>query len=428
MAIGTILTVGVQIGVSLINQHYNKKNLEEIKKIQQEAKSAAQKRSLERDYQKFQRSCEYQYKMEKEAHTERLKAIEQEFLTSFDKMAHNANLSSHYPLNISPYIISRSVIPISGTQISHSRQEVFCILTNSNDKLFNKEVIPYIDNILCNMIATYWNKESLHTMCYFSNTWNDRLSFCDEDIDNLKSTIATPTIAVTPYFERNEDGEYTIDVKLNMWGIGSEVSCKLSTDIRFDTIPVKYTTQQIDELIQKLIPSMICATAQSIDVYYWESYHLPPILPALITKNLIQVDKDVRNSFKDAYLVFYNTLVLGKSYNSLQNVSDFSLLKDVALINQCNFPGNNIRFLNDLSLLLDSSDEVEPVIRNSFVHLYESRTGEKFNSISKVRVELLQKFDIDLIRSMVMIAKEKGSLTISKDLISVIKNKIQYWS
>jgi len=428
MAIGTIITVGVQIGVSLINQHYNKKNLEEIKKIQQEAKSAAQKRSLERDYQKFQRSCEYQYQMEEEAHTERLKAIEQEFLTSFDKMAHNANLSSHYPLNISPYIISRSVIPISGTQISHSRQEVFCILTNSNDKLFNKEVIPYIDNILCNMIAIYWNKESLHTMCYFSNTWNDRLSFCDEDIDNLKSTIATPTIAVTPYFKKNEDGEYSIVVKLNMWGIGSDVSCQLPTGARFDDIPVKYTTQQINELIQKLVPPMICATAQSIDVYYWESYHLPPILPALITKNVIHIGKDVRRSFKEAYLAFYNTLVLGKSNNSLQNVSDFSLLKDVALINQCNFPENNIRFLNDLSLLLDSPDEVDTVIRDSFVHLYESRTGEIFDSISKVRVESLQKYDIDLVRSMIAIAKESGTLLITKDLVNVVKSKIQYWS
>ena len=428
MAIGTILTMGVQIGVSLINQHYNKKNLEEIKKIQQEAKNAAQKRSQERDYQKFQRSCEYQYQMEEEAHAERLKAIEQEFLTSFDKMAHNANLSSHYPLNISPYIISRSVIPINGIQLSHSRQEVFCILTNSNDKVFNKEVIPYIDSIMCDMIATYWNKGSLHTMCYFSNTWNEHISFCDEDIDNLKSTIATPTVAVTPYFEKDDDGKYTIVVKLNMWGIGSEVSCQLPTGVRFDVIPIKYTTQQIDELIKKLVPPMICATAQSIDVYYWESYHFPPILPALIAKNVIQADKDVRSSFKEAYLAFYNTLVLGKTDNSLQNVSDYSLLKDIALINQCNFPDNNIKFLRDLSLLLESSDEVEPVIRNSFIHLYESRTGEKYDSISTVRVEFLQKYDIDLIKSMITIAKRRGTFLITKDLINVVKNKIQYWS
>lgn len=428
MAIGTILTVGVQIGVSLINQHYNKKNLEEIKKIQQEAKSAAQKRSLERDYQKFQRSCEYQYQMEEEAHTERLKAIEQEILTSFDKMAHNANLSSHYPLNISPYIISRSVIPISGLQLNHSRQEVFCLLTNSNDKVFNKEVVPYIDSMLCNLIASYWNKNSLHTMCYFSNTWNESLSFCDEDIENLKSTIATPTIAVTPYFEKNEDGQYTIVIKLNIWGIGSEVSCQLTTGIRIPSIPVKYSTVQVDELVRKLIPPMICATAQAIDVYYWESYHLPPLLPSLIFNNTIILDGSTRGSFKDAYFALYNTLVLGKTSDAISTLPGKALVADASLISQCNLPENNIKFLNDLTLLLDSSDEAESIIRNSFVHLYESRTSEQFDTISTVRVELLQKYDVDLIRSMIAIANKKGALSISKDLISVVRKKIQYWS
>lgn len=420
--------MGVQIGVSLINQYYSKKNLEEIKEMQQKAKKAAQKKSLERDYQKFQRSCEYQYKIEEEAHTERLKSIEQEFLTSFDKMAHNANLSSHYPLNISPYIISRSVIPISGMQLNHSRQEVFCILTNSNDKIFNKEVVPYIDNILCNLIASYWNKDSLHTMCYFSNTWNDQHPFCDEDIDNLKSTIATPTIAVTPYIERKEEGEYTIVVKLSMWGIGSEVSCLLPTGMRFDATPVKYTTLQIDKIISKLIPPIICATAHTIDVYYWEAYHLPPILPALISNNIIQLDSEVRNSFKDAYLAFYNTLVLGEENDTTNSLPDASLLKDVALINQCNYPDNNIKFLNDLSLLLDSPEEAESIIRNSFIYLYECSTGEKFESISSVRVDLLHKYDIDLIRSLIIIAKKTNNPNLCKDLVSVVKNRIQYWS
>ena len=419
--------MGVQIGVSLINQYYSKKNLEEIKEMQQKAKKAAQKKSLERDYQKFQRSCEYQYKIEEEAHTERLKSIEQEFLTSFDKMAHNANLSSHYPLNISPYIISRSVIPISGMQLNHSRQEVFCILTNSNDKIFNKEVVPYIDNILCNLIASYWNKDSLHTMCYFSNTWNDQHPFCDEDIDNLKSTIATPTIAVTPYIERKEEGEYTIVVKLSMWGIGSEVSCQLPTGMRFDAIPVKYTTQQIDKIISKLIPPIICATAHTIDVYYWEAYHLPPILPALISNNIIQLDSEVRNSFKDAYLAFYNTLVLGEESDTTNSLPDTSLLKDVALINQCNYPDNNIKFLNDLSLLLDLPEEAESIIRNSFIYLYECSTGEKFESISSVRVDLLHKYDIDLIRSLIIMAKKNRNPLLSDDLVSVVKNRIQYW-
>lgn len=421
--------MGVQIGVSLINQHYNKKNLEDIKKIQQKAKSDIQKNMLERDYQKFQRSCEYQYKIEEESHAERLKAIENEFLSSFDKMAHNANLVSHYPLNISPYIISRSVIPINGTQFKHSRQEVFCVLTNSNDKVFNKEVVPYVDDTLCNLIASYWNKDSLHTMCYFSNTWNECLSFCDEDIDNLKSTIATPTIAVTPYFEKNEEGGYLLIVKLNMWGIGSEVSCQLSTGIQFDTIPIKYSTQEIDKTVAKLIPPMICAIAQAIDVYYWETYHLPPLLPSLISDGKILLDDiTMKRTFREAYVTLYNTLVLGWTSNVEKTIPDTSLVSDVALVNQCNNPYVNIKFLNDLSLFIDSSEEIETLIRNSFVYLYESRTGDKYESTSAIKLSLLQKSDMDLIRLLIRIAKQTQNHLLTEDLLSVVKNKIQYWS
>lgn len=426
----TLTLIGLQIAASLINQKYNEKNLKEIKEMQQKAKSAAQKRMVERDYKKFQRACDYQYQIETEAHTERLRAIEQEFLTAFDKMAHNANLGLHYPLNISPYIINRSVIPIKGTQLNHSRQEVFCILTNSNDKLFNKEVIPFLDNILCNTIASYWNAESLHTMCYFSNTWNERIPFCDEDIDNLKSTISTPTITITPYFEKNEEGGYALAVKLNIWGVGSEISMHLPTGLQFDSIPAKdkYSTHQIDDIVAKLIPWMICATAQAIDVYYWETYHLPPLLPSLISQGKILLDDAAKASFKKSYVALYDTLVLGRTDGIVKTLLETSLISDVALINQCNNPDDNIKFLKDLACLIDSSAETESLIRNSFIYLYESCTGEKYESISSVKVGLLQKDDMVSIRSLIQIAKQTQNNLLAKDLISIVKNKIQYWT
>ena len=419
--------MAIQVGVSLINRNNSQKSLNEIKKIQQKARIAAQNNLLERDYQKFQRACEYQYKIEEESHEERLKAIECDFLTSFGKMAHNANLSLHYPLNISPYIISRSVIPVNGAQIGHFREEVFCVLTNSNDKVFNKEVVPYIDSTLCNLIASYWNEDSLHTICYFSNTWNERISFCDEDIDNLKSTIVTPTIAVSPYFERNEDGQYVLVVKLNMWGVGSEISCQVPTDLQFSTIPIKYSTKQIDDIIVKLVPRMIGALAPAIDVYYWETYHLLPLLPSLISKGKIFLDDTTRISLKESYVALYNTFVLGRVDNEIRNNTETSLVSDVALINQCNNPSNNIKFLEDLLILIDSSLETETLIRNSFVHLYESRTGEKFISFTSVKAYLLQKNDMDLIRILILLAKQNQNHCLVKELVSVVKNKIQYW-
>lgn len=425
--VGTLITLAVQAGISLYNQRKNNENLAEIKKMQQDAKIAAQKHSLERDYNKFLRSCELQTKIEEESHVERLKNLNQELHDSFEKLAHNANLNSHYPLTISPYVIGHSVIPISGSELSHSRQEIFCVLTNSNDKTFNKEVIPYLDNTLSNLIASFWNQGSMHTMCYFSNSWKENVVFCDEDIDNLKSSIVTPTITITPYFEKDNNG-YNISIKIHMWGIGSELSAVIPSGLHFDTIPLKYTTSDINNIVVGLSTSMICIAAQNIDVYYWTVYHQAPLLPSLISENHIKLSDDLREEYNNNYIGIYNAFVLGEGNDLQIATQNISQLKDIAIINQCNFPEKNLKFLNDLSTLLGASDMTRSIIQDSFVSLYESTTGEKFSSFSSVRVDLLQKRDVDLIRSLVSIAKKSNNTSLHKQLVNVIKQRIQYWS
>lgn len=427
LEVGTLITLAVQTGVSLYNQRANNKNLAEIKKMQQDAKIATQEHSLERDYNKFLRSCELQTKIEEESHAERLKNLNQELLNSFEKLAHNANLNSHYPLTISPYVIGHSVIPFSSTELSNSRQEILCILTNSNDKTFNKEVIPYLDNTLCTLIASFWNQGSMHTMCYFSNSWKENAVFCDEDIDNLKSSIVTPTITITPYFEKDNNG-YKVSIKVHLWGIGSELSAVIPSGLHFDAIPLKYTTSDINNIVIALSTSMICIAAQNIDVYYWTVYHQAPLLPSLITDKHIKLSDDLRKEYKNNYIGIYNAFVLGNCTDFQIAKQDLMQLKDVAIINQCNFPENNIKFLNDLSSLLDASDITRPIIQDSFVSLYESTTGEKFSSFNSVRVDLLQKRDIDLIRSLIIIAKQTNNLSLYRELANVVKQKIQYWS
>lgn len=427
LEVGTLITLAVQAGVSLYNQRANNKNLAEIKKMQQDAKIATQEHSLERDYNKFLRSCELQTKIEEESHAERLKNLNQELLNSFEKLAHNANLNSHYPLTISPYVIGHSVIPFSSTELSNSRQEILCILTNSNDKTFNKEVIPYLDNTLCTLIASFWNQGSMHTMCYFSNSWKENAVFCDEDIDNLKSSIVTPTITITPYFEKDNNG-YKVSIKVHLWGIGSELSAVIPSGLHFDAIPLKYTTSDINNIVITLSTSMICIAAQNIDVYYWTVYHQAPLLPSLITDKHIKLSDDLRKEYKNNYIGIYNAFVLGNCTDFQIAKQDLMQLKDVAIINQCNFPENNIKFLNDLSSLLDASDITRPIIQDSFVSLYESTTGEKFSSFNSVRVDLLQKRDIDLIRSLIIIAKQTNNLSLYRELANVVKQKIQHWS
>ena len=137
ITLGTAVTMLVQVGVSYYNQKKNRENAEKIRQIQQEAKQASQENSLRRDYERFLRSCQFQIEMENESRKERLAGLHQEFLDSFKKMAHNATLASHYPLRISPYIIQKSVVPSVAEQLEDTREEILCILTNSNEQAFN---------------------------------------------------------------------------------------------------------------------------------------------------------------------------------------------------------------------------------------------------------------------------------------------------
>lgn len=424
IATGTLITMGIQTIVTLVNQRLNSKNAAEIKKMQQQEKQEIHQHSIERDYKRFQRSCKLQLQLEKDAHKERLKVINQELLNTFDKMAHQANLCSHYPLNISPYVIAHSVIPTNGTQLENTRQEIFCLLTNSNDSIFNKEVIPYIDMALGNLISSYWNQDSMHTMCYFTNTWNENKAFCDEDIDNLKSTIVTPMLTVTPYFEKSDNG-YRIVVKVNIWGIGTELSCKVITDITFSEIPTKYSTEEIDKIVSCLVPSILCIAAFNVDAYYWSSYHQPPILPKLIHNGVINLEKGEKDTYINAYIQLYETVVLGHSNTLVKNDSYKTNIKDIAMINLCNLPEPNIDFLSNILSITNDFKECERLIEQTFVNLYESRTGEKCISVKKTNVQLLDFDEMKIVSDLIEIANDNHSFAIAKLLTNLVIKKIQ---
>lgn len=427
IATGVLITMGIQTIVTLVNQRLNSKNAAEIKKMQQQEKQEIQQHSIERDYKRFQRSCKLQLQMEKDAHKERLKVINQELLNTFDKMAHQVNLNWHYPLNISPYVIAHSVIPTNGTQLENTRQEIFCLLTNSNDSIFNKEVIPYVDMALGNLISSYWNQDSMHTMCYFTNTWNENKAFCDEDIDNLKSTIVTPTLTLTPYFEKNDNG-YAIVIKVNIWGIGTELCCQIKTDITFGEIPTKYSTAEIDKIVSNLVPSILCIAALNVDAYYWSSYHQPPILPKLIHNGVINLEKGEKDTYINAYIQLYETVVLGQTNSLAKNDSYTTNIKDIAMINLCNFPEPNIDFLRDVVSITNDSKKCEQLIEETFVNLYESHTGLNFVTFTNVDVNMLQKEDFVIISSLLNLTQNNSNNNLYKNLLFLTRKKIESWN
>lgn len=429
--IGIIVTMAIQIGTSIINRKYNKQNLDNIRKLKQESKSTSQNHSLKRDYERYLRSCEFQRQIEEENHVEKLKDIEQEFINSFRRLAHDAALKSHYPLKISPYIIGKSVISINSTQLSNYRQNIFCVLTNSNDKSFNKSILPVLDTMLCSTVSTYWNQSSMHTMCYYTEVWSEKHTFCDEDIDNLKAILATPTITITPFFELNNDKNMMF-IKINVWGIGNELpSYLIDTDIQYDSIPKSYTSNDIDNFISKLYPSIVRALAQTVDVYYWTNYYQAPLFPSILKKGILQLNQTELSTIGKEYSEIYESLALGNMPIVVQSnnyTENQRVIKDIAEINQYNFPERSVNFLRSITNLIKNKSYSERLIKKTVASIYEARTDDKFVSFVSIDVTRLDKKGMDLITKLIFVAKECENFNVAKDLTSIIERKILTWN
>lgn len=422
----TLLFVGLQIGVSLYNQSRNSELAARIKEEQRKAKLDEIKNNQRRDMERFHRLCQLQEEMEETAHVHRIEKIQQDFLNTFGKMAHKENLDSHYHLNVSPYVIQRSLIPLSSSDLKNTRQELFCILTASNDEAFNKSVLPYMDDAICDLISRYWNESSNHTICYYQNLWDSESNlFSNEDVENIKSLINTPTISVSPWFQKIGVKHHLI-LKISAWGVGSEdsLSCEIDTGVSFDTLPNKYSLKEISEIIDWILPYAVCSVGQIADVYYWVTKSLPPQLPYLIGKDHIQVSKELKSEYAKVYSQFYKHLVIGIP-NEGESLD--STLVEVAKTNQYIYPERSLSCLESIIILTAKSGLTSEMITSSALSFYQAKTDEKVTIVNRINASLLQSQDIDYVLTLIEYAKSINDILLIKDLSEIVKRYVSSW-
>ncbi len=426
IVLGTLVTMGLQMGANIINQSLRQESIDEIRRFQQECRSDRQERSLRRDFEKFKRSCEFQVKMEEEGHAERNNNIDLEFFNTFKKMAHNETLKSHYPLTISPYVIAKSVIPLFATQLGNFRTELFCILTKSNLPVFNKTVQPMLDAILCNSIASLWNEKSLHTVCYYSDIWREDSVFYDEDIENLKSVLKSPTLTVTPYFEKSGVG-YNLYIKLNMWGVGIEMSTSILTDVKIDLNPELLSREEKSSIVAQLLPIILCSIGYMVDVFYWSNYYQAPLLPLLLSNGTIQISPELKNEMIVSYATLYRSLALGQvaDEHTLITTDKRQALENSSELNMFNFPNRCMGFLKSCVALMEASDTSNTLIEKTMLALYKANIGEVHNSLQKINVELLNYDDMNIVADMIDLANKSGNVQAAKKLTKIVTQKIQ---
>lgn len=431
MIIGTIATVCIQAYTAYSNYTNNKENAEEIKKIQHEYKQQKQEKSIERDKEKFRRSCELQLLMEENEHKYKMDNAHQKFLDSIDSLIHKQELRDFYPLVISPQIISNSILPTNLDEIGYAREYILCVLTNSNNELFNKYISPVLDNYLCSCFSKYWNKSSQHQVCYYTNVWkkDKRLSYDASDWNNLRPLISSPTVFITPLV----DSSNNVSIRITFMVNGKEFHCDRNVNIKFCIDPlVENYQKQIKEFKSKFIElaftNILCDAAFIIDSHYWRNHKLPPRLPRLLASNLIQINPSEKKEYIQGYETFFRCSVLGAFDETTINFvapDSKEKMEFIASINQFNFPLRCISYLESILELSIGTKRAEMLFEDTLISFCGARIVMKSKSVEDIEVSQLDKDDMEVIAKLADLSKKHRLKT---DYISnIIRKWIYNW-
>ncbi|MBQ3250282.1 MAG: hypothetical protein IJB05_03960 [Bacteroidales bacterium] len=417
---GIIVTLIVQAGAATWNYFSNKKHTETIKELQRKSKKKSLEEEIERSQERFKLSCRLQLQMEQEAHIERLNEINQSFIDSFEKYTHQYALTTSYPLNISPYVIRNSVIPMSYNRPEHTREGVFCILTNSNDTPFNRNILPLLDQELSAMISEYWNQRSLHTICYYTDMWKNGVLFSEDDIKNLKAILRTPTITITPFIVRNEDFS-RLEIKINLWNGSQEGSYSYDTGIAFRHPIVNLSKKEKHKLASDALTHILCSMGFQTDLYYWTTSHQSPLLPYLISQDTIKCDAVTKDIYKQAYTEAFRSQALGLTSCKMERELT---VKEHAEITLCNFPERSVDFLRSLTTLTDDEYISSILLSETLLSIVKSRTDISVSSAAEIDTRYLTIDDINIVSELIRIAQKCRRNDIVADFTDVIRKRI----
>lgn len=445
---------GIALGVKLVESIYtnwkNREQAAELKKAQRAAKREEILNNQRRDLDKFQRSCKFQEEMEQKNHIEKIQSIADNFLKSIELMFQKDNLDSHYILNVSPYVLQRSLIPLSvkdiflpdaqfkelyGKDISKEslytvREKLLCILSGSNNSVFNRDVLPYLDDAICEVLSKHWNERSNHTIVYYEDMWNcDKGSYSHEKLENLRSSIPNATLVVTPFFKPYEVGQRLV-LKLNMWiSKQGEISeAEIPTKLFFETIPGTYSLKEIKDIVSTFTTEAICAIGQMTDLFYWATEHKPPMLPYLLGKGVIEAEQSIKNRIISDYSQWYRSLAIRKSISESTGNQDSLLISDIIEINQYNHPERSVSFLDSLIKLSKSSQISSSLVKESVSAFYLAKTDLEEYNLNNINAAYIQKEDAAILLKLIELADECNDKKLAREITGIVKRKITTWN
>lgn len=430
----TVSTFGIiagQLVASAAGQWFSSHTANQIKDLREQARLDALKREHQRDDERFLKTLQAQLEIEELSHQENLIDIETSFKNAFIKLAHKEALAN-YPLFISPFLIRKSILSFTSNNVEgNSKQpQLFCILSNSNNPLFNQEVFSLLDSKVNSYLNMYWNAKTTHTVCYYEGVWNNSVSFDDGHPKNLRALMPNaPIVMVTPYLEPEGDG-YRFFIKVNYWGTDEIIIQPQGLEL-LSIIP-SISSDKKEAIVEKLSPWIVCSIAFFADVFYWLVYKDYPILPILLNKGLFN-NESLLTFYTKGYSGLANKCLISSnndnSESSLIERSDNeTLLANLVALNTYNFPEQNIAFLRSVCFLSKDTPETEKLILGTANSLYEERTGNKIKELSEVEPQRLGVEDIMMIKELASLSNKYHCYSLYNTLMSIIRKRIIQWN
>ena len=420
----TAAIMAAQVAANLVTQKHNRENAQKIRDLKEQYKLDALAREQLRDHSRFLDSCKKQRDIEIDAHNYKLACIETEFKNAFDKKAHILALNN-YPLLISPYIVKNCILPFGNGNFDVLQPPIpFCILTNSNNSVFNEAFIPFLDEAVNEYVAFYWNTYSTHTVCYYKGAWNEDVPFDDIHPKNIQGLIPTaPIILFTPYLVP-AGNTHKLYFKIRYWGMDEifyEPEGIEPFNLRTDN---HYSPEKMREIVKSLTPHLICLLGFYVDLYYWVNCFMQPLLPSLLDKGLFK-DDGLQRFYKEGYIA-----LLHRSFNTIppKTIDEGNVpldLSDIVSVNTFLYPDKTVGLLESAVEIAKDNSVSEHLIMETIAFIYGVRTGgESIHSFDEMDVYRFDETDLAFIRRAADVARKFNLTTSLHGLSGVLRREI----
>ncbi len=357
----------INAGLSLFNNCRNTDQNRKLQEKQQEFARAANERNKQLMWQLMQEGQEIALEMEAEAHQNRLDDIKTDFDRILKNIAFSAAINT-WPLKVLPIVMKNQALGHL-TASNNENIAMHCILTPSNCKEFNKEILPLVENALSDFCNLYWSTLSKRPIIFYSGAWKTGTVPTGPEIMSLRSNLSTlPTLMITPFFHP----ERGLIFKLNAWGIGtnlsdSEIKCDDFSYAKRYEANMNYVgdSDLKDKTIKELIPYLECMVGYVADQYFWSAHNEAPILPSLLAMNAVNTDG--MEYLKDASK---------KRYTDLITIGD-ELYKDMPFL-----PGKMLSIFEGSAMIWDKCIRKQN-LEHIFISYASKISGESFISMSE---------------------------------------------